>query len=137
MDDPTTFLYEAMPLAKTLGMRAVEVTPASVTLELDWAPELCTSGGALHGGAIMALADSAGAACAFRNLPHGSTGTSTIESKTNFMGAVAAGTVTAVAAPLHVGRSTIVIETSLHDFDDRLVAKVTQTQAVLWPRHES
>ena len=81
----------------------------------------------------MALADSAGAACAFLNLPEGAVATSTIESKTNFLGAVTDGTVTATSQPLHVGGTTIVIETELHD-GDRLVAKTTQTQAVLDPR---
>lgn len=136
MENPTAYLHEAVPLAQTLGMRAADLTPAAVTLELDWAPELCTSGGVLHGGALMALADSAGAVCAFLNLPDGSDGTSTIESKTNFVGAVTQGTVTASSSPLHVGRSTIVVETSIHDSDDRLVAKITQTQAVMWPRSE-
>lgn len=136
MENPTAYLHEAVPLAQTLGMRAAGLTPAAVTLELDWAPELCTSGGVLHGGALMALADSAGAVCAFLNLPDGSNGTSTIESKTNFLGAVTRGTVTASSSPLHVGRSTIVVETSIHDSDDRLVAKITQTQAVMWPQSE-
>jgi uncharacterized protein (TIGR00369 family) len=82
----------------------------------------------------MALADSAGGACAFANLPDGAAGTSTIESKTNFLGAVREGTVTATARPLHVGRTTIVVETELRRDDGRLVAKVTQTQTVLLPR---
>lgn len=136
MDDPTAYLHDAMPLAATLGIRAVELAPSAAILELDWAPQLCTTGGVIHGGALMCLADSAGAVCAFMNLPEGSSGTSTIESKTNFLGAVMRGTVTATSSPLHVGRSTIVVETSLHDTDDRLVAKVTQTQSVLWPKSE-
>lgn len=135
MENPTAYLHDAMPLARTMGMRAATLTPESVVVELDWAPEWCTTGGVLHGGALMSLADSAGAACAFMNLPEGSNGTSTIESKTNFMGAVQQGTVTATSTPLHVGRSTIVVETSL-EHADRLVGKVTQTQAVLWPRSE-
>ncbi len=81
----------------------------------------------------MALADSAGGACAFANLPAGATGTSTIESKTNFLGAVREGVVSATARPLHVGGSTIVVETEVHH-GERLVAKTTQTQAVLRPR---
>ncbi len=87
-DAATRFLHEAMPLCATLGVRAVSSTPDAVVLSLDWKPELCTSNGLLHGGVIMALADSAGGACAFENLPDGATGTSTIESKTNFLGAV-------------------------------------------------
>ena len=100
---------------------------------MDWRPDLCTTGGLVHGGAMMALADAAGGACAYFNLPEGATGTSTIESKTNFLGAVTSGTVIATARPLHIGGMTIVIETELRH-DERLVAKITQTQAVLRPR---
>lgn len=131
MEDLTASIHTAVPLTRTLGVRALELTPALVRLEIDWAEELCTSGGVLHGGVLMSLADSAGAACAFLNLPDGADGTSTIESKTNFLGAVTGGTVRASASPLHTGRSTIVVETSIEDSDGRLVAKVTQTQAVL------
>lgn len=134
MEDPTAFVHDAVPLTRTLGMRATELTRTQVRLEIDWAEELCTAGGVLHGGILMSLADSAGAVCAFLNLPHGSSGTSTIESKTNFVGAVTGGSVIATASPLHSGRSTIVVETSLADSEGRLVAKVTQTQAVLKPQ---
>ena len=123
-----------MPLCATLGMVPRTGSPAEVSLSLTWAPELCTSGGILHGGVLMALADSAGGTCAFLNLPEGATGTSTIESKTNFLGAVRGGTVTATTRPLHVGRTTIVVETEVRDERGTLVAKVTQTQAVLQPR---
>jgi uncharacterized protein (TIGR00369 family) len=78
----------------------------------------------------MALADSAAAWCAFLNVPRGSA-TTTIESKINFIRAVRSGHVDAVATPLHVGRTTIVVESELRDHDDRLVAKVMQTQAVI------
>ena len=123
-----------MTLTKTLGMRAVESGPERVVIELDWSPELLTAGGLLHGGAVMALADSAGGVAAFMNLPDGAVGTSTIESKTNFIGGVQEGdTLRATASPLHVGGMTIVIETVLA-VDDRLVGKVTQTQTVLHPR---
>lgn len=134
MSDPTTSLNEMMPLGATLGIAAHSVTPDEVVLSMPWRAELCTTGGVLHGGAVMALADSAGGACAFANLPEGAAGTSTIESKTNFLGAVRDGTVTATARPLHVGRTTIVVETELRRDDGRLVAKVTQTQTVLMPR---
>lgn len=97
--------------------------------EIDHRPELCTAGGVLHGGILMTLADTCGAACAFLNLPEGA-GTSTIESKTNFLRGVRSGTVRAASRPVHVGRTTIVVETDLRD-GDRLVAKVIQTQAVL------
>jgi uncharacterized protein (TIGR00369 family) len=82
----------------------------------------------------MAVADAAGGASGFLNLPEGAAGTSTIESKTNFFRGVKEGTVTATAVPLHRGGSTIVVETELRDDEGRLVAKVTQTQAVLHPR---
>jgi uncharacterized protein (TIGR00369 family) len=82
----------------------------------------------------MALADSAGGACALLNLPEGSSGTATIESKTNFLGVVRSGTVTATATPLHIGGTTIVVETSVRDASGRLIAKVTQTQIVLRAR---
>jgi uncharacterized protein (TIGR00369 family) len=120
-----------MPLARTIHIRTVEYTPERVLLSLDWAPELCTVGGVLHGGVIMALADSAGGACALLNLPADASGTSTIESKTNFLGAVRGGTVTATSTSLHAGRTTIVVETSVTDANGKLVAKTTQTQMVL------
>jgi uncharacterized protein (TIGR00369 family) len=122
---------ELMPLAATLGIRTEEYTPDTVVLSMDWAPHLCTANGILHGGAIMALADSAGAACALLNLPQDATGTSTIESKTNFVGAVRSGTVTATSTILHRGGTTIVVETTVRDSAQKLVAKVTQTQLVL------
>ncbi|MDF2367301.1 PaaI family thioesterase [Sneathiella sp.] len=132
--DLTAYLQKQMPLCATLGMKAEKMTPEEVILTLDWAPSLCTSAGILHGGAIMALADSAGGAAAFANLSEGASGTSTIESKTNFLGAVREGKVTATAKPLHVGGSTIVIETEVRNEAGKLVGKVTQTQTVLRPR---
>jgi len=80
---------------------------------------------------VMALADSAGGACAYLNLPEGAKATTTIESKTNFLRAVRNGTVEAVSRPIHVGRTVIVVETDVRDQDDRLVARVTQSQLVL------
>ena len=130
----TALIQEAMPLCATLGIRAQSYAAEQVALELDWAPGLCTTNGILHGGVIMALADSAGGACGLLNLPEGSTGTATIESKTNFLGAVRSGTVTATATPLHVGGTTIVVETSVRDASGRMIAKVTQTQVVLRAR---
>jgi uncharacterized protein (TIGR00369 family) len=132
-DELTRFLWSAMPLCEVLGIRGVEMSPERVVLHLDWAQSLCTAAGQLHGGALMALADSAGGACAYANLPEGA-GTSTIESKTNLLGAVREGTVTAVATPLHVGSTTMVIETEVRRADGRLVSKTTQTQAVLRAR---
>ena len=132
-EDMTRFIRETMPLCETLQMRCTHHEPEATTLELDWSPELCTAARTLHGGVVMALADSAGAACAFANLPAGALGTSTIESKTNFLGAVSEGSVSATSRALHVGSSTIVVETEVRAAD-RLVAKTTQTQAVLLPR---
>ena len=131
---PTEIVHKMMPLCATLGITAREFAADAVVLELGWRPELCTSNGVLHGGVIMTLADSAGAGCAFSNLPDGALGTSTIESKTNFLGAVKGGSVTARSTALHVGSTTIVVETEVRDDTGRLVAKVTQTQAVLRPR---
>lgn len=134
MSDPATSLNEMMPLGATLGITARSMTPDEVVMSMPWRAELCTANGVLHGGAVMALADSAGGACAFANLPDDAVGTSTIESKTNFLAAVREGTVTATARPLHVGGTTIVVETELRRDDGRLVAKTTQTQTVLRPR---
>ena len=127
-------LDELMPLAATLGTRSDEYTPDRVVMSLDWAPGLCTANGILHGGVLMALADSAGGACAFLNLPLDAIGTSTIESKTNFLGAVRGGTVTATSTPLHRGGTTIVVETAVRDASGKLIAKTTQTQLVLRPK---
>jgi uncharacterized protein (TIGR00369 family) len=128
---PTELIQEGMPLCATLGIRADDYSADQVVLALDWAPSLCTSNGLLHGGAIMALADSAGAACAVLNLPQDASGTATIESKTNFLGGVRSGIVRATSTPLHRGGTTMVIETSVRDAKGKLVAKVTQTQIVL------
>jgi 1,4-dihydroxy-2-naphthoyl-CoA hydrolase len=134
MTDDNTLL-QSMPLCNVLGIRARTAEASGVELQLDWSERLCTSGGVLHGGVVMALADTAGAVCAFLNLPEGASGTSTIESKTNFLAAIRSGTVSAVARPLHVGGSTIVVETEVRGSESpRLVAKVTQTQTVLRPR---
>ena len=119
-----------MPLARELGIKLVEARPDEVSLRIEFAERLGTTAGVLHGGVLMSLADTAGALCAFLNLPPES-GTSTIESKTNFFRAVRDGHVDAVARPLHVGRSTIVVQTELSDASGRRVAMTIQTQAVL------
>jgi len=134
MSSPTEMIRELMPLAAKLGIRADAYAAGNVTLSMDWAPSLCTANGLLHGGAVMALADSAGAACAILNLPEGATGTTTIESKTNFLGAVRKGSVSATSTVLHRGGTTIVVETVVRDDAGKLIAKVTQTQLVLRPR---
>ena len=118
-----------MPFAERLGLGIESATKDEVRGSLDWAEELCTAGGVLHGGALMAAADSAGALCAYLNLPEGAT-TATIESKTNFFRAVRSGKVSFRATPLHVGRTSIVVQTDVRDGDERRVALVIQTQAV-------
>jgi len=127
----TAQLHETVPLSRILGLRLDEASDETVRLALDWRPELCTAGAVLHGGALMSLADTAGAVCAFLNLPEGAEGTTTIESKTNLLAAVRGGAVTATATPLHRGRTLIVVETELRDDADRLVSKTIQTQAVV------
>lgn len=121
----------AMPFAATLGIELVAAAPEEVRARLAYDERLCTAGGILHGGALMSLADAAGAYCAFLNLPDGAGGTATIESKTNFFSAVRSGVVEARSRPLHRGGRTIVVETDLYDEAGKHVARVTQTQAVL------
>jgi uncharacterized protein (TIGR00369 family) len=120
-----------IPFARTLGLSVVRNDPTEVQVRLDWDPDLCTSGGVLHGGVIMAAADTAGGICAFRNLPPGAAGTITVESKTNFLSAVTRGHIDAIAKPIHLGRTLIVIESDVRDDQQRLVARVIQSQLVL------
>ena len=129
-------LWSSMPFTTVIGAEPVHADPHQVAARVAWHETRCTAGGLLHGGLLMALADSCGALCAFLNLPDERHATATIESKTNFLRGVRSGNVTATARPLHVGGRTIVVETELHDDDDRLIAKVTQTQAVLAPSME-
>ena len=129
-DERPAITEAAIPFAAFLRIELTATAADEVRGTMAWAPELCTAGGLLHGGALMSLADTLGAACAFLNLPPDST-TATVESKTNFFRAVRGGVVTGVSRPLHVGRSFIVVQTSLADDTDRGVAQVTQTQAVL------
>lgn len=117
-----------VPFEALLGIELIEAGPELVRARLAWAPERCTAGGLLHGGALMALADDCGGLCAFLNKPPEATGTATIESKTNFMRGVREGAVTATTRPLHKGRTLIVVESELRRDDGKLAAKVTQTQ---------
>jgi uncharacterized protein (TIGR00369 family) len=123
-------LLDAMPFAATAGVELLAAAPAEVRARLAWAPERCTAAGVLHGGALMTLADSAGAVCAYLNLPEGAT-TATVESKTNFLRPVSRGSVEAVARPVNVGRTLILVQTELRDDGGRLVTLVLQTQAVI------
>jgi uncharacterized protein (TIGR00369 family) len=119
-------------LSTLLGLRFVEVGPDRVVAELDIRDEVRTVGGALHGGALMALADTVGAAATAANLPEGA-GTTTIESKTNFFAAGRTGKVRATAMPLHRGKRTNVWETRVTDESGRLLSLTIQTQMVLAP----
>jgi uncharacterized protein (TIGR00369 family) len=127
-------LRDVMPFAVLIGMELLEAGPELVRGRLEWAPERCTAGGVMHGGALMTLADSCGALCAFLNLPSGALGTATVESKTNFLRAIRDGAVTATTRPLHAGRTMIVLESELAGEDGALAAKITQTQAFHYPR---
>lgn len=129
---PLDGLTAMVPFAATLGMELVSATPEEVVGRLAWREELCTTGGALHGGALMSLADNIGGVCAYLNLSAGA-GTATISSSTNFLRGVREGNVTATARPLRVGRTVIVVQTELRDDAGRLVTQTTQAQAVIAP----
>jgi 1,4-dihydroxy-2-naphthoyl-CoA hydrolase len=123
-------LLALMPFAAEVGVRLDAAGPERAVGHLEWAAQRCTAGGVLHGGALMSLADSVGAICAYLNLPAGA-GTATTNSTTTLLRAVRGGTVTATARPLHRGRTLIVVQTDLTDGDGHLVAQTTQSQAVL------
>lgn len=122
-------LIALMPYTGQLGMALTEAGPDRVVATLDWEQRLCTTAGIMHGGALMTLADTAGALVAFLGLPEGCT-TATITSTTQMFRPVTAGTVRAEAVPLHRGRTTVTVQTSMRDSQDRLVAMTTQVQAV-------
>jgi len=117
-------------LAELLGIQLVEVTRERVVAQLAIRDELRTVGGSLHGGTLMALADTVGATATVLNLPPGAT-TTTLESKTNFFAAGRAGTVRAEATPLHRGKRTMVWQTLVIDESGRLLSLTIQTQMVL------
>jgi uncharacterized protein (TIGR00369 family) len=117
-------------LSGLLGMRVVETAPDRVVAELEIRDDLRTVGGALHGGTLMAMADTVGAIATIVNLPAG-TATTTIESKTNFFAAGKAGVVRAEATPLHKGRRTMAWQTRVTDASGRLLSLTIQTQMVL------
>ena len=122
-------LIALMPFAGNLGLVLDEAEASRVVIRLDWAPHLCTSGGVMHGGVLMSLADTAGALVTFLGLPEGKT-TATITSTSHMFRPVSGGTVRAVAVPVHRGRTTVTAETSVFDAADRLVAQTVQVQAV-------
>jgi 1,4-dihydroxy-2-naphthoyl-CoA hydrolase len=130
---PMQHVLESMPFAAELGIELDSATPEQVAARLAWAPKLCTTGGLMHGGALMAFADSIGGLCAFLNLPEGA-GTATISSSTNFLRAVRGGVVHGTARRIHAGRTVIVVQTELTDDSGQPAAQVTQAQAVIPPR---
>jgi uncharacterized protein (TIGR00369 family) len=127
--DEITRLLEGT-LGALLGIRCVEATRERVVAELTIRDELRTNGGALHGGTLMAFADTMGAVATVLNLPEGA-GTTTLESKTNFFAAGRNGVVRAEATPLHRGKRTMVWQTRLTDESGRLLSLTIQTQMVL------
>jgi uncharacterized protein (TIGR00369 family) len=129
----TDALVAAMPFAGLLGMVVDEASADRVVARLEHRPELCTTNGLMHGGALMTLADTTGALCAFLGLPAGA-GTATTSSHTSLFRAVRSGTLTATARVLHRGRTSVVVETDVVDDEGRPISRTTQTQAVLAER---
>jgi 1,4-dihydroxy-2-naphthoyl-CoA hydrolase len=127
--DDLVALVALMPFAEQLGVVVDEASADRVVARLAWAPHLCTAAGIMHGGALMSLADTAGALVAFLGLPEGAT-TATITSTSQLFRPVSSGTVRAVAVPLNRGRTTVAAQTSLFDSAGRLVAQTTQVQAI-------
>jgi uncharacterized protein (TIGR00369 family) len=125
------FVIDPLPFARLLGLELVAVTPDRVEAVLHVREELCTRPAVLHGGAVMALADTLGAIATVANLAEGTT-TTTIESKTNFFAAIPVGdTARAECTPLHRGRTTMVWQTRVMRSDGRVAALIIQTQLVL------
>jgi 1,4-dihydroxy-2-naphthoyl-CoA hydrolase len=121
-----------MPFSKLMGVNATTVSAEAVEGEITVREELCTTGGIMHGGAIMAFADALGALGAFASLPEGAKGTITIESKTNFLGAAPVGSLAkGRSVPLKTGRRMSVWQTTIETADGKAVAVVIQTQLVL------
>lgn len=123
-----------MPLARLMGIKLVEQSPDRVVAEMVVREDLCTTNSILHGGAFMAFADTVGAVATVLNLPKGA-GTTTVESKTNFLSGVRVGEIArAECTPVHKGRTTQVWTTRIFRPDGKLAAVVTQTQLVLPPK---
>ncbi|HSZ96932.1 MAG TPA: PaaI family thioesterase [Bradyrhizobium sp.] len=121
-----------IPFAELKGVTFIEADKDRVVAKMLVRPDLCTVSHSIHGGAVMAFADSVGAAATVINLPEDAKGTTTIESKTNFIGGAKEGTtVVATATPIHRGRRTQVWQTRLETEEGKLIALVTQTQMVL------
>jgi 1,4-dihydroxy-2-naphthoyl-CoA hydrolase len=134
MDDLERLQQTPLPFASLIGIRYLSASKERVTAELLVRDELCTRPAVLHGGAIMAFADTLGAAATILNLPPGA-GTTTIESKTNFLAPAPVGSkVIGETTPVHRGKRTMVWQTRIATEAGRAVALVTQTQMVLEPR---
>ena len=127
----TRLLHDTMPLARLLDLHVIEGRRDHVALRSEWREDHRGAGPGLHGGFLLALADTAGGSCSFLNLPQSASATVTIESNMNFFRPVTSGAVIAVSRPLHLGRSTIVIESDVFDESGAHVARALQTQAVL------
>src|SRR5579875_2497967 len=120
-----------LPFSELLGIEFVSADKDRVVAELEVRAELCTRPATIHGGALMAFADTLGAAGTILNLPEGA-GTTTIESKTNFIAPAPAGSeVIGEASPIHRGRRTMIWQTRITAGNGRLIALTTQTQLVL------
>jgi uncharacterized protein (TIGR00369 family) len=132
MSDFAATVLSLMPFAESIGVRIETATKDEVCGSLEWSESRCTTGGVMHGGALMSLADSLGAVCAFLNIPEGSS-TTTVESATRFFRAVRGGAAHATARPVHVGRRFVTVQTDIVGDDGRLAVQVTQTQAVIAP----
>lgn len=128
----TTLSADALPFAKLMGVELLEASAEGARGRLVVRADLCTTGGILHGGAIMAFADTLGAIAGFIALPEGAKGTTTLESKTNFLGGARVGVaVIGVTTAVHRGRRTSVWQTKIETEDGKPVALVTQTQMAL------
>lgn len=134
MDQLEMLNENMLPFGKLMGIRLTEATPERIVAELPVRDDLCTRPAVAHGGALMAFADTLGGVATFLNLPQGA-GTTTIESKTNFVAAAPVGTtLTAETTPVHRGRTTMVWQTRITTEAGKLAALVTQTQLVLPPK---
>lgn len=123
---------DMMPFTHLMGVEVTSQEKGRIIGIISVREELCTTGGIMHGGAVMAMADALGAIGAFLNIPENAKATTTIESKTNFMRAAPLGSiVTGECMPLHIGRRTSVWQTTLRNEEQKTIAVVTQTQMVL------
>ena len=135
MNITPAFDGSSLPLARFLGITIRTADQVCVVAEMTVRDDLCTLGRRVHGGALMALADTAAATGTAVNLPAGSAGATTMESKTNFLSGAETGTkLVATAVPLHRGRTTHVWQTHIETESGRLVAVVSQTQRIFYPR---